>query len=225
MIRYQEDPPEDVHEDGQDPKSTEEENQWKKVRTSSRHPTSGHDPGHPAPGDLHGQESAKEATGTGHPASSPDIRPLPPSPEIWPPAQTSGGAIEGAQKAAQTPRTSGHHPGHPAPPKAPNIRPLHPDIRRRPSGGQNGHLLQPGHPALPTGHQAPREPPDIRPWPRTSDPWRSTWPGICSRSYRARTSGVQPGHPALLTGNPAARPDIRTHLPALPQQPLWRHPD
>ena len=27
MIRYQEDPPEDAHEDGQDPKSREEENQ------------------------------------------------------------------------------------------------------------------------------------------------------------------------------------------------------
>ena len=50
MIRYQEDPPEDAHEDGQDPKSMEEENQWKKARTASRHRTSGQDPGHPAPG-------------------------------------------------------------------------------------------------------------------------------------------------------------------------------
>ena len=50
MIRYQEDPPEDAHEDGQDPKSMEEENQWKKARTTSRHRTSGQDPGHPAPG-------------------------------------------------------------------------------------------------------------------------------------------------------------------------------
>ena len=68
MIRYQEDPPEDAHEDDQDPKSMEEENQWKKARTASRHRTSGQDPGHPAPGDPQGQASAEEATGTGHPA-------------------------------------------------------------------------------------------------------------------------------------------------------------
>ena len=91
MIRYQEDPSEDVHEDGQDPKSTEEENQWKKARTASRHRTSGQDPGHPTPRDLHGQDSAEEATGTEHPASSPDIRP--PSPEIRPPARTSGQGV------------------------------------------------------------------------------------------------------------------------------------
>ena len=48
MIRYQEDPREDAHEDGKDPKSMEEENQWKKARTTSRHRTSGHGPGHPA---------------------------------------------------------------------------------------------------------------------------------------------------------------------------------
>ena len=67
MIRYQEDPPEDAHEDGQDPKSVEKENPWKKARTASRHRTSGQDPGHPALGDPQGQASAEEATGTGHP--------------------------------------------------------------------------------------------------------------------------------------------------------------
>ena len=41
MIRYQEDPPEDAHEDGQDPKSREEENPRKKARIASRHRTSG----------------------------------------------------------------------------------------------------------------------------------------------------------------------------------------
>ena len=70
MIRYQEDPPEDAHEDGQDPKSTKEKNQWKKARSASSHRTSGQDPGHPAPGDLHGQQPAEEDTGTGHLASS-----------------------------------------------------------------------------------------------------------------------------------------------------------
>ena len=68
MIRYQEDPPEDAREEGQAPKSMEEEKQWEKARTPSRHQTSGQDPGHPAPGDLHGQASAEEATGTEHPA-------------------------------------------------------------------------------------------------------------------------------------------------------------
>ena len=49
MIRYQEDPPEDAHEDEQDPKSTDKENPWKKAKAASRHRTSGQDPGHPAP--------------------------------------------------------------------------------------------------------------------------------------------------------------------------------
>ena len=55
MIRYQEDPPEDAHEDGQDPKSKEEVNQWKKAKEASRHRTSGQGPGHPVPGDPHSQ--------------------------------------------------------------------------------------------------------------------------------------------------------------------------
>ena len=97
MIRYQEDPPEDAHEDGQATKSMEEENQRKKARTASRHRTSGHGPGHPAPGDLPRiQETAAEATGPGHPASSPDITPV--APEIRLLAQTSGQAVQGVQK-------------------------------------------------------------------------------------------------------------------------------
>ena len=49
MIRYQEDPPEDAHEDGQDPKSKEEVNQWKKAKEASTHRTSAQGPGHPVP--------------------------------------------------------------------------------------------------------------------------------------------------------------------------------
>ena len=121
MIRYQEDPPEDAHEDGQDPKSKEEKNQWKKAKVASRHRTSGQDPGHPVPGDLHGQPSTEETTVTGHPASSPDIRP---PPEIRPKSRTSGTGVQGAQKLALSARTSGDRPGHPAPPEAADIRPL-----------------------------------------------------------------------------------------------------
>ena len=40
MIRYQADPPEDAHEDGQVPKSTDEVNQWKEPRVSPRPRTS-----------------------------------------------------------------------------------------------------------------------------------------------------------------------------------------
>ena len=50
IIRYQEDPPEDAREDGQVPKFMDEENQWKESRIAPRIRTSGHDPGHPAPG-------------------------------------------------------------------------------------------------------------------------------------------------------------------------------
>ena len=49
MIRYQEDPLGDAREDGQVPKFTDEENQWKESRVASR---------------------------PGHPAMTPDIRPL-----------------------------------------------------------------------------------------------------------------------------------------------------
>ena len=111
MIRYQEDPPEVAHEDGQGPKSTEEENQWKKARTTSRHQTSGQDPGHPAPGDIHGQPSAEETPAIGHPVSSPNIRP---PPEIRPKSWISGlqpGNLDPSElesnKPAAPARTSG----------------------------------------------------------------------------------------------------------------------
>jgi len=68
MIRYQEDPPEDVREDGQAPKSTDEENQWKKAATASRPRTSGHGTGHPA----HGASTTAEAQPKLH---APDVRP------------------------------------------------------------------------------------------------------------------------------------------------------
>ena len=117
MIRYQEDPPEDAHEDGQDPKSTEEENQWKKARIASRHRTSGQDPGHPAPGaSTAAAAQTPKPTGPGHPASSSDIRPFPRKsgindrrhPEVLP----SSPDIRPLLK----PRTSGPSPGHPATP-------------------------------------------------------------------------------------------------------------
>ena len=78
MIRYQEDPPEDAHEDVLVPKFTDEENQWKEPRTSPRPWTSGQDPGHPAPGATTADEAQPpKSTGPGHPASIPDIRPEP----------------------------------------------------------------------------------------------------------------------------------------------------
>ena len=118
MIRYQEDPSKDAHEDGQDPKSMEEENQWKKARTASRHRTSGQDPGHPAPGTSPTAAAQPPSTisdrtsgaSPGHPAprQSPDIQPFPRksgidnrrhpkfghfSPDIRPPARTSGACL------------------------------------------------------------------------------------------------------------------------------------
>ena len=92
MIRCQEDPHEDAREDGQAAKSMDEENQREESRTPPRPRTSGQDPGHPAPGDPQGQASAEEATGTGHPASSPDIWP---PPEIWPKSRTSDTGVQG----------------------------------------------------------------------------------------------------------------------------------
>ena len=50
MIRCQEDPAGDVHEDGQVAKSMDEENQRKESRTPPRPRTSGQDPRHPGPG-------------------------------------------------------------------------------------------------------------------------------------------------------------------------------
>ena len=151
MIRYQEDPPEDAHEDGQDPKSKEEVNQWKKAKEASRHRTSGQGPGHPVPGDPHGQPLQKKATATRHPASSSDIRPPTGNPASRPdirtrrPECTEGG------------------------PDSPGIRPTHrtsgPWRSIRPAPAEEGYSdrtsgLQPGHPAthrksgLPPGYPA-----------------------------------------------------------------------
>lgn len=95
-------------------------------------------PGHPAPGDLHGQPLQKKTTATGHPASSPDIRPPtrnpasrpdirtqrpkcsedgPDSPDIRPlrKHRTSGTSSPNIRHLTSH-RTSGPTPGHPAPP-------------------------------------------------------------------------------------------------------------
>ena len=101
MIRHQEGPPEDAHEDVQVPKSTDEENQRKEPRTSPKPQTSGHDPRHPAPrASPTTAVQPPEAKGPRHPAPtartsglpSPDIRRRlkartsgPTSPDIRPP--------------------------------------------------------------------------------------------------------------------------------------------
>lgn len=88
MIRCQEDPPGDVHEDGQVAKPMDEENQREESRTPPRPRTSGQDHEHPAPG---ASSSAASQPPTiyrprtsvpsldirpepGNPARSPDIR-------------------------------------------------------------------------------------------------------------------------------------------------------
>jgi len=69
MIRCQEDPPGDVHEDGQVTKFTDEENQRKKARSPPRPRTSGLGPGHPAPGASPATAAIQaKSTGPGHPA-------------------------------------------------------------------------------------------------------------------------------------------------------------
>ena len=132
MIRYQEGPPEDVHEDLQVPKSTDEENQRKEPRASPRPRTSGHDPAHPAPGASstiaaqpqkatgpgHPGQAARTSglsRAPGHPAASPEIRPL----------RTREQQMPLLQHGHPPP-----HPGHPVSPESPDIRPD-----------------QPGHPA------------------------------------------------------------------------------
>ena len=117
--------------------------------------------------------------GPGHPAMTPDIRPLEhpqqqqprrpglqgpdiwhpartsgQSPEIRPKARTSGATLQNIQKFCPPARTSGPQPGHPASPEAPDIRP------------------QPGHPASP-------EAPDIRPVAQTSG-------SVCLRRVKGR---------------------------------------
>ena len=127
MIRYHEGPPEDAHEDGQVPKSTDEENQRKEPRASPRPWTSSQGPGYPAPGAPSSTATqSQKATGPGHPApttrtsslsrapgypaTGPEIRPLRTREQQMPPLL----------------------PGHPASPESPDIRPN-----------------QPGHPASP----------------------------------------------------------------------------
>ena len=113
MIRYQENPPEDAREDGQVPKFTEEENQWKESRTAPRPRTSGHDPGHPAPGGVACSNGpAAKSIGPGHSAASPDIRPRPGNPtsslEIWtPPFQKASKPILPERTSGPPARTSG----------------------------------------------------------------------------------------------------------------------
>ena len=91
MIRHQEGPPEDAHEDVQVPKSTDEENQWKEPRTSPRPRTSG-----PWSVVHYSSTSARSYRPRTYDRDSPDIRPLP------------------------SPRTSAHRPGNPAPSRATN---------------------------------------------------------------------------------------------------------
>ena len=97
--------------------------------------------------------------GPGHPAMTPDIRPLEhpqqqqprrpslqgpdirrpartsgQSPEIRPKARTSGATLQNIQKFCPPARTSGPQPRHPASPQAPDIRPVartsgHPGLR------------------------------------------------------------------------------------------------
>ena len=132
MIRYQEGPPEDAHEDVQVPKSTDEENQRKEPRASPRPRTSGQGPGHPAPGASSTTAAQPpEATGPGHPAStartsglsrapghpatSPEILPLRNREQQMPPLQPRHPATSPDIRRCLKAQTSG--------PTIPDIRP------------------------------------------------------------------------------------------------------
>ena len=105
MIRCQEEPPEDAREDGQAVKSMDEENQRKRAKSPSRPRTSGHDPGHPAPGASTSTCSKlPKSPGPGHPASKPG-HPAP-SPDIRPDARKSGAPLPIRLKRST-------QPGHP----------------------------------------------------------------------------------------------------------------
>lgn len=111
MIRYQEDPPEDAHEDEQDPKSKEERNQRKKAKAASRPRTSGPwRSTRPAPAE---EDYSDRTSGIqpGHPASH----------------QKSGVPPGYPDTASQMLRRWPRQPGHPAPPEAPDIRHLQPE--------------------------------------------------------------------------------------------------
>ncbi|XP_073356168.1 uncharacterized protein [Aegilops tauschii subsp. strangulata] len=147
MIRYQEDPPEDAPEGGQVLKFTDEENQRKESRTTSRPRTSSLDPGHPAPG----ASSTPVVQPTG---IAPDIRLQPGNPARGPKIRHPL-----SREHRGRPRQPGHpdpEPGHPARPEPPDIRT--PSIQRAsrpaPTARTSGTLRRPGHPAR---H------PDIRP--------------------------------------------------------------
>ena len=110
MIRYQEGPPEDAHEDGQVPKSIDVENQRKEPGASPRPRTSG-----PWSAFLYSCSTTKCL-------QAPDIRPrkpghpaLPKVPDIRPPARKS--------EPHRTREQHGqlHQPGHPA--RRPDVQP------------------------------------------------------------------------------------------------------
>ena len=165
MIRYQEDPPADAHEDGQDPKSMEEKNQWNSknnlqtpdirpgpqtsgpwrstrpgiCRRSYRDRTSGVQPGHPAP--------------TRNPAKIPNIRHRRP------------GSIEACHVSPdirRSPRTSGASrcSGHPAPPSGHLASPIQRTERPSASARTSGLSARTSGASRATGHPARR--PDIR---------------------------------------------------------------
>ena len=122
MIRCQEEPPEDAREDGQAAKFTDEENQRKRASSPSRPRTSGHDPGHPAPGASTAAAQTPKPTGPGHPA----------------PARKSGQKPGHPAPRYRTSRSFALQPRHPA--RSPDIRPL---LKPRISGPS------PRHPATP----------------------------------------------------------------------------
>src|SRR3954470_13221771 len=142
MIRCQEEPPEDAREDEQVAKSAGEEKQ---------------------------QRKENEAPGPGHPAGSPDIRPLrtPRTSGLQP--GNPAPAIQSTRGRTTLARTSGDQPGHSAFRDAPDVWPPSPHIRRpTPSTTEGLHVE-----ARTSSHQ-----PDI---------WHLLKP---------RTSGLAPGHPA-----------------------------
>ena len=153
---------------------------------------------------THGRRQ-EQPPGTGHPARTPDIRPL----EIYT-ARTLQKKLQGPD-IRRPARTSGVRPGHPPlltgnPAKIPDIWhwrlgstegcPVSPDIR--PAPRTSGASRSNGHPAPPSGHPAS----PIRRIERPSAPARTSGPS-------AWTSG-----PSRATGHPARRPDIRPSLSA-----------
>ena len=137
MIRYQEDPPEDAHEDVQVPKFTEEENQRKEPRASPRPRTSGQGPGHPAKApDIRPLERLPLQQPSRRRLQAPDIRPRQPRhpapsepPDIWPPARKSGPSEPESNKCHRS---------------SLDIRPPSLDIRRRLNARTSGPT--PGRP-------------------------------------------------------------------------------